>query len=333
MITPPAFESVLDTFAKYKQRIGFEVQVVNTYTTGKNRASIKNYIQELYNNLSTRPTYVLLVGDVDQIPAFQGNATGKVMFDPITDLGYALLDGNDNFADVFLGRFSVENEQQLQNIINKTIYMETNMRSFPKKAVFITGDEKKKLWNRAYMLNSFKKVHQNIIKNLTPMGYDCQVLMQPTKIEVIKALGDNPLLFIYTGHGATASFAGRSFELDYKDIAIANNSVFPIVFAFSCKTGNYAQTCIGEHFIRAKEKGAVAYFGSSVNTQAYSDPVVAKKIFDEFPIKENRSLSVIINLGMRQYANASGISKKKKEVYLKSYNLLGDPSLNVRALK
>jgi len=119
MITPPEYESTLTYFANYKRNIGFEVDVFNTNTTGSSASSIKNFIQNRYNNTSTRPDYVLLVGDVDKIPAYEGDpySGDDNKDDPITDLGYSLLDGNDNLADVFLGRFSVSTPQELINII------------------------------------------------------------------------------------------------------------------------------------------------------------------------------------------------------------------------
>jgi len=329
MITPPEWDSVLTYFANYKREIGFDVQVVTTNTTGNTVTSIKDYIQKQYDIISTRPVFVLLVGDTDKIPAYEGDASGKVEKNPISDLGYALLEGNDLFADLFLGRFSVANEKQLQNIIDKTIFMEKNMQNFAKKAVFIAGDEKKGAWNRLYMKNTFKAGHKYVITNsFIPLGFDCKRLEQPNKEEVINALSDNPLFFIYAGHGSSTSLAGNSFDFVQKDISSVTNTIFPVVFAFACKTGNFAQKCIGEHFIREKEKGSVAYFGSSVISRTHADPIIEKKILGA-ALKESQSLSEMINLGMKRFAKAAGISKKKKEIYIKSYNLLGDPSLKL----
>jgi hypothetical protein len=334
MITHSGFENTLTYFANYKRNIGFEVQVVNTNATGKTPSSIKRYIQNQYNNLETRPIYVLLVGDVGSIPAFEGNASGNVKSEPITDLGYTLLEGNDNFADVFLGRFSVDNEEQLKNIINKTIFMEINMHLFSKKAKFLAGDEKKNVWNRAYMKNSFKKAHQYVIpRTFIPLGYDCQKLYQPNKTEAMKALNDNPLLYIYVGHGTTTALSGESFKIENRDIASVQHTVFPLVFSFSCKTGNFSQICIGECFIRERDKGAVAFFGSSVNSQTNTDVIIQKRIFGDAFKQDERILSAIINLGMRRFASTPGISKKKKEIYLKAYNLLGDPSFDVKGIR
>ena len=211
--------------------------------------------------------------------------------------------------------------------------MEINMHLFAKKATFLAGDEKKGAWNKAYMKNSFKNGHDYVIsRTFVPLGYDCRKLYQPNKTEALRALNDNPLFYFYAGHGAITALAGESFSIEAKDVFSAKNTVFPLVFSFACKTGNFSQTCIGEHFIRARNKGAVAYFGSSVNSQTNTDVIIQKKIFGDAFKQDERNLSAIINLGMRQFVSAAGASKKKKNIYLKAYNLLGDPSLNVKGI-
>ena len=139
IITAPNFEETLRYFANYKRNIGYDVTVVTTNITGTSAPNILNYIKTRYNNMATRPNFVLLVGDHGDIPAAGGNPSGNDIDSPITDLTYALLDGDDYFADVFLGRFSVSTTGELINIINKTIFMETNIHRLDKKAKFVAG--------------------------------------------------------------------------------------------------------------------------------------------------------------------------------------------------
>jgi len=333
MITPFEFESTLEYFANYKRNIGFDVCIVNTKTTGTTPEAIKNFIQNQYDNLSTRPTYILLAGDVDHIPAFEGDPSGTVKKNPITDLGYSLLEGNDFIADIFLGRFAVANINQLKNIINKTIFMEVNLHLLEKKAVFIAGDEKKGVWNKSYMTNVFKSGHEYVILNsFIPLGYLCLKLYKPDVKSVVNALSNNPLFYFYAGHGNCTTFAGKSFDMGNKEILSATNTIFPFVFSFACKTGNFAQTCIGKQFIRAQNKGAVAFFGSSVNSQTNTDKIMEKKMFGNSFKDEERLLSPMINLGMKRLAKTVGIRSKMKEITLKAYNLLGDPSLDMKGL-
>ena len=334
MITPLEYESTLTYFANYKRNIGFDVTVVTTNTIGTSVTSIKNYIQNRYNNTSTRPDYVLLVGDVDKIPAYEGDPAGDEE-DPITDLGYSLLEGNDNLADVFLGRFSVSNENgvnELKNIINKTIFMEMNMHRFIKKAKFLAGNDDH--WNHVYMESEFRRGHEYVIPySFEPLGYDCEKIYQPSSYSAfVDALNDNPLFYIYHGHGSVISINQNTYNNCFQDAA---NFVFPFIFAFACRSGNFANMdyiCLGERFIRAENKGAVAYFGASVITLTNSNVAIEKRIFGDSFLTDNHILRAIINTGMRRYTYVAGIGNKAKERHLKAYNLLGDPSFDTKGI-
>ena len=327
IITAPEYQNTITYFANYKRNIGYVVNVVSTNTTGITNSSIKNYIQTQYNNANTRPDFVLLVGDHNHIPASGGNVSYDID-DPITDLEYARLAGDDYFADVFLGRFSISNISELQNIINKTIYMEMNLSRFDKKAKFIAGAE-----SNTFMQNQFEKGHNNVINDVfNPQGYNCQKLYQPILTNVINALNDNPLFYLYSGHGSQTSWSGGTFSLNSSDLILTTNIVFPFVFAFACHTGNfaYSSTCIGEHWIRQPNKGAVAYFGSSVSTYTNSDVAIETRIFGDVFI-DNERIGEIINLGMKDYWQRfwSFTNRQRTKRYMKAYNLLGDPSLNI----
>lgn len=134
IITAPTYENTLTYFANYKRNIGYTVEVVNTNTTGTSASDVKDYLQNRYDNSSTRPTFVLLVGDVTDIANSGGSTHSNYDVDdladdythPITDLHYSRLDGDDYFADIFLGRWSVSSIPELQNIINKTIIWKHN---------------------------------------------------------------------------------------------------------------------------------------------------------------------------------------------------------------
>ena len=70
----------------------------------------------LYNNATPElpaPSFVLFVGDVAQCPTFQMSG------DP-TDRPYCAVDG-DYVPDIYYGRFSATNPDQLQAILDKTM--------------------------------------------------------------------------------------------------------------------------------------------------------------------------------------------------------------------
>ena len=321
IITPPQFESTVAYFADYKQNMGYNVNVVNTNITGTTASSIITYLKNRYNNISTRPEYVLLVGSPSFIPVAAG--TSNTLNDPVTDLDYSLLDGNDYMADVFLGRIPAKNAQQLRNVINKTIFMETNLRGMDKKATFLAGQE-----SSNFMENLYEKGHDAVITNsFQPKGFLCEKLYQPSFEQVQNNLSNNPLYIIYSGHGSVITWGGFNGNL----IDTSNNTSYPFAFAFACHTGEFTDSnCIANSWILPEFKGSVTYFGSSVRTYCHSDFIIEKSIFGS-DFSENKSISAIINAGKKQYKNYfwATIHIVRTIRYLKAYNLLGDPSLIV----
>ena len=100
--------------------MGYEVHVAEVSDIGNSTTAIKNYIQSSYVNWNNPPEYVVLVGDTDgsfSIPYFSTTWGAS-------DYDYTLLEGDDLFPEMFIGRISANGSSDLDNIINKTIAYE-----------------------------------------------------------------------------------------------------------------------------------------------------------------------------------------------------------------
>ncbi len=62
-----------------------------------------------------------------------------------TDLYYQTLEGNDYFPDVLLGRFAINNQTEFDNIVNKTIFMEENLKTIEKEITFSSFDDGRRI--------------------------------------------------------------------------------------------------------------------------------------------------------------------------------------------
>ncbi len=321
IITPPEYENILTYFANYKRNIGYNVTIANTNLTGTSKEDIKSYIQGLYDNLSTRPVFVLLIGDVDKIPCWIGDHNSE----PRTDLNYVLLEGNNKVADAFIGRFSVNSSNainQLQNIINKTIFMETNLHNLNKKAVFLADDD-----NHSYT----EAGHDNVINNaFEPNGYTCLKLYEndgATSSDALNALNDDQIFLIYSGHGSSNADRLSGPLVLSTDIGSLSNTVYPFGFSFACWTNKFQKAeCFGEAWIRRKH-GGVAYYGASHTTFYHVDKPFEKKLFNNAWYDENKEqLGPMIFLGMEKLCNNLWSSQNRRK-YREMFNLMGDPSL------
>ncbi len=324
IITAPEYESTLSQFITHKTGLGFDVAVYTTNETGTTSTAIKSYLQGLYDNPVTRPEFVLFVGDVDKIPAISGSGNGS----PNTDWIYCLLDGTDYFADVFAGRFSVTTTTELDNIINKTIYMENYIGTLDKKNCFMSSTDN-------YSIT--EGTHNYVINNyFDPDGYTnlklYTVTYNATTAQLIDALNDNQQFAIYSGHGATTYWADGP-QLSQAQVSALTNTVYPFVYSFACITGSYhLAECFGETWIR-EENAASAFWGSSVNSYWDEDDVLEKEIFKAMFVDGITKTTPMFNQGKIGLVNHyGGTVTAGSDImrYLEMYNLMGDPSLGTK---
>lgn len=317
IITAPRYENTLTFFANYKRNIGYDVTIVNTSTTGSSTGDIKDYID------NQNPAYVLLVGDIADIPTY-GTTDGSDDWDPTTDLNYARIAGDDYFPDVFLGRLSVSTNQELQNVLNKTIFMETNLHNLGNNAKFLAGDE-----DNNWMARKFEEAHDVVIDDIfNPLGYNCEKIYAHSEgdddNDALNALDDDPIFYIYSGHGSHFSL-GDPFDISWGDIndPLRSHRTFPLGFSFACRTGNFGiNECYGESWIRSQQ-GGISYFGCSVPSLVKPDVKLEKEILT--PIGW---LGPMIDIGKCQFWNLykTIFNTRRWKRYMKSYNLLGDPT-------
>jgi len=135
VVTPPEFFSQLDYFLFYKKVSGFKVETL-IIESDWDTADIRNEIKEI------KPDYLILVGDVSKIPAFS-----ELLYIPgigsnhrFTDLYYACVDSGF-MPDMFYGRLSVENTQELSSMISKILNYDSLNSQWRNAAFFMATDD------------------------------------------------------------------------------------------------------------------------------------------------------------------------------------------------
>lgn len=318
IITPPEYESTIGPFAAYKASMGYNVFVANTSVTGTTTSAIMSYIQDRYNNVSTRPEFILLTGDIDKVPEWTGGGSDN----PHTDLNYTLLDGSDLFADAFIGRFPVSGTAELTNIINKTMYMEGNIGSFSKKNVFMASTDNWAITEGThnFVIDSF--FTSPLFTNLKLYTHTYSATTQ----QLIDALNNNQVFAIYSGHGSTTSWADGP-PLNQSQVNALNNSWYPFVYSFACLTGQYQNSeCFGETWVRRQKAGSV-FWGSSVNSFWDEDDILERRLYRSMftdGLKRTAPMFVMAKLYLVQYYGSITSDVRR---YLEMYNCFGDPSI------
>ena len=89
---------------------------------------LKTYISNYYN-ANPNLTYVLLIGEFDNLPPYEIIVTiDGMQYYTRSDNYYGRLDGDDNYEEVFVGRLSVKDIEDAKNQINKIIYYERDIK-------------------------------------------------------------------------------------------------------------------------------------------------------------------------------------------------------------
>ncbi|MDR0505207.1 MAG: C25 family cysteine peptidase [Dysgonamonadaceae bacterium] len=320
-------------FVTHKNNIGLETEMVALSSVGNTPAAIKQFIQNRYN-ADNQLTFVLLVGDHAQIPSFTLLGGGS-------DPSYSLLEGNDNYPDIIIGRFSAENTGQVETMVNRTVFYETlphQQSAWFKRGIGIAsnigsgiGDDGQSDYEhlrqiRTDLLNwnytSVAELYDGSQGGLDASG-------EPTIAMVASAVNNGASLINYTGHGSTTSWLTSNFS-NSNVTSLANVHKLPFIFSVACINGNFTNTtCFAESWLRATNNqlptGAIGFYGSSIN-QDWQPPMEAQDKFNELLVNEdfttfgelcfNGSCSMIDKYGQ------NGIN-----TFL-TWNYFGDPSVS-----
>jgi hypothetical protein len=268
IVSDRMFEDALQPFIQWKARKGFTV--IEAYTddpeVGNTTFQIKSYLQGLYENAGPEnpaPSYVLFVGDIEQVPTWTGQAAGHV-----TDLFYCEYTG-DYFPEAYYGRFSANSVAQVQPQIDKTLMYEQYTMPDPTyldSVVMIAG-----------MDGNYGPVHANgqIIYGIENYFNDTLGIYSYTYLypesgsqaaAIRKDISDGVTYANYTAHGSPSGWADPAFTVSHIP-AMANEGKYGLLVGNCCSTSEYqVGECFGEALLRAEDKGAVGYIGASNST-------------------------------------------------------------------
>jgi PKD repeat protein len=269
IVSDPMFQATLQPFVAWKTKKGYKVieAYTNNPAVGTTTTSIKNYLKNFYNNPPQgvhSQTFVLIVGDVAQVPAFNGSAGSHV-----TDLYYCEYT-NDIFPECFYGRFSATTLAQLQAQIDKTL--EYEQYTFPDptfldEVVLVAGaDASHQLtWGNG-QINYGTQYYFNAAHGLLSHTY-----LQPEpsggnySANIRQDISNGVGYANYSAHCSPSGWADPSFTISHIS-SLTNAHQYALMVGNCCSSVEFQTTCFGEEIMRAPLKGAIGYIGGSNST-------------------------------------------------------------------
>jgi len=349
VVSDMLFSEALEPLLAWKTRRGF--RVVEAYLqdpeVGGTSASIKSYLKQLYEQPPeglSAPSYLLIVGDVDQVPASQ--TSGE-----LTDLYYAAYDGEgDYIPELFYGRISVETPEQLEAVVEKIIQYETYQfedPSFLGRNVLIAGVDAQ--FAPTYGNGHINYAHENYLGQ--DRGFETYLYRYPgsdtSSGHILQQISRGAGLVNYTGHGTYNAWENPLFSKG--DIALLENAGrYPVVVGNGCETNYFAVSeCFAEALLRAPGKGALAYIGCTNDSYWLEDyywavgvgPVkvlpgygeTSEGFYDRvFHTHGEPYESWTPSLGEMIFGGNMAVQQSnspRKRLYWEIYQLAGDPSI------
>jgi hypothetical protein len=288
------FRGQMDDFVSWKRRKGFRTDIVYTDnpSVGSSTTSIAAYLKGLYDNATTAdpaPTYVLLVGDVAQLPAFSAQVTSPSS-DHVTDLYYATWTSGDHLPDCHYGRFSAQSDSQLAPQILKTLMYEQYTFADPTfldRAVMVAGVDGGTAGDNGYTYGD-PAMDYAITNYVNGTHGWSQVMYFKNNTSIVPSVMTNVTLgssassnaatvrsyynqgagFInYTAHGGSDGWGTPNFGNSHVN-SMTNNQKFGLMIGNCCLTNKFeVSTCFGEALLRKDNyAGAVGYIGGSNST-------------------------------------------------------------------
>ena len=347
------FRDQLDEFITWKKRQGMVVEIAYTDESevGTTTTSIANFIKAKYTNATEddpAPTYVLLVGDIAQIPVFNTQVSGE---DHKTDLYYFTWTAGDNFPDCYYGRFSAQNASQLATILGKTMQYEQYTMPDPTyldEAVLVAGSDG--TYGPTHANGQIGYLSDNYVN--TAYGYSNVHLYlynsSSQAAQIRSDIGAGVGYANYTAHCSETGWSDPVFETNHIP-ALSNEDRYCFMIGNCCLSNKFdVDECFGEAITRADKKGAVSYIGgtnytywdedfywsvgvrSTINTGATYD-VANLGAYDRLFHTHDEGFSdwYVTGGSIIQGGNLSveASSSSLKLYYWEIYHIMGDPSI------
>ena len=327
IITLPEYGAELGDYIRWKQDRGIDVELDITSAAGGADA-VKQKLKAKYDEEGL--TYIVLIGDIEQVPSPR-------IFEDFSDPLYALLDGDDYWADALVSRIPASDVTQLRNQINKTLIYE--------KGEFTATD-----WiNRAILayyevhdaeLDYDSTVETDLIESAmksNPWHFHEVIRIMESDpngrnrfLNAVEGLGAN--IIMYNGHGSPWIYRWLSFTVDDVNRLNIEGKGFPFLFTGGCHTGRFSlsgEDCMAEAWMKLgtveRPAGAIAVRAGYTYLSGYPVNLAHKAAFtDLYYLPGAQTIGALCHYS--SIAAMQQVSDEQARAFYQCWHLFGDCS-------
>jgi hypothetical protein len=324
VITYDSFESGVRPLVDWKHKKGIEAKLVRLSDVGSSPLEIRNYIATAYDTWEVPPEYVLLVGDTEVLPSYDGLTS--------TDNYYAAIEGSDYLADIMVGRISADSPGHVATQVAKILgYERTPVEGDPNwpasAALMVADDFDDGDW--IYYTNTWFIYDLMDASGFAPI--DTLFRRNPLSTQdVYDSVNAGRGFLNYRGQ----AWYNWLYEFDIDPYQTTNGWKLPVVVSATCATGIfYTDGFVCEDWVRAgtaeNPRGGVAFFAT--NTAIMSSPELSlRRGYVDEGFFANAFDEGGLTLGEACLAGKLNLyNEDENQLDYEGWNLLGDPAMNL----
>ena len=260
------YKEAVEKLVEWKNISGRPTTMALTSETGS-LDTLKTYIENYYAS-NPNLTYLLLVGEYDNLPPYEIIGTsGLGQYRARSDIYYGKLEGDDNYAEVLVGRLSVEDLEDAHNQVDRIIYYE---RDIKEDAAWLS---------RGIGMGSTEGYGHFGEKDYQHIDFIRDTLMHYTYTEISKkykgVAGYEPTaedyaadfnkgvgIANYCNHGEELKWVMGNFDTQCVH-NLTNDNMLPFIWTSSCRNGQFdVEECFAESWMRAVNPATGAPVGA-----------------------------------------------------------------------
>ncbi len=334
------FVDTLQALADWKHKKGYSVYIAPTSEIDPSgdtptQYEVFNYIQDAYETWEVPPEYVMIVGDEDNT-GYTG-ITDYPYSGYASDHHYSMVEGSDYMPDIFVSRYSVDNMSQLRIALAKILSYESSpnmddpahwLRGLSVAGnVYATTPRITVLWVRQLLLQN----------GFTHVDTSFRWSSGQSDPYLLGYFNSGPCFVSYRGWAGSAGWWSPTFQNSNLN-QIQNHNKLGVMASIVCGTGNFSvNQCFGEMWIQmgsspTSYKGGPAFFGTTdggTHTR-WNNPILTGFYWGILGENIYHFAAAAVRGKIRQYHTFPRYVDSEIRKYFHTYNMLGDPELEIR---
>lgn len=230
---------------------------------GNNCNNIRAYVSNYYENTNLK--FLLLVGDFYDITPHSRTTFSY------SDNWFGLLEGDDFYEEVLVGRFSVESVQDVETHVNKVIYYERDMPAHSEWLYYGMAIASRDGEGYGHYGESDKDHIVNILRKYAGYSYwifrqhyERFILDGPYTEDIVNDFNDGIGLCNYCSHSSLFDYWPVGNFTSEQVNALENDYMWPMIISVASKNGKFDEStpCFAEAWMRATNNNTHAPTGA-----------------------------------------------------------------------